>query len=507
MSWMCRLAVLSLLLAVPAVAQPPPGVVAVIASKGQFKGPTDREGMEALAKVAHQRGYPVTWLLKPAAATEMADTLKQWQKGFGDEVAWFAEYPVPGAEAELKALKKAVTGQPIRSAGQTRFGADWVRLAANEGISGVWGRCFEQTYADNIVDRGSPFGFYYLRPDCYKVPATNDGGLVSVPWMSSDINLVFRTGWASGFTFDPDDPLAIGVIRAGDIRYWEALVDQTIAQAAYNAFVPLVIQQEYSAVGDSLRRKDGEDLAVLGDLFDLLKKRGIPVVTMSEAVRRYQQANPKRTPPTYALYDNLGSVGLAAAPQAHPRTGRLHTLQVVTEPLTKANAGKPFNGFFATDFSEGIRRYVHPEGKTYGQHGKLFAYYDVHGLLMFDEGVSKPVRITSYLALPANAHTPMVLPEMSHWYRTQDAIPEPTIDRAETATGLTITIKAAWTPAGRFTHARLPYGVMLWGDFARYRLPPQAPAGAKILGTHGLFIPVVLQSGDNQVSLSLTRVR
>lgn len=496
-----------LLAATSAIAQPPPGVVAVIASKGQFKGETDREGMEALAKVAHQRGYPVTWLLKPSAATNMAGTLKQWQKGFGDEVAWFAEYPEPGAEEELKALKKAVTGQPIRSAGQTRFGADWVRLAEREGITGVWGRCFEQTYADNIIDRGSPFGFYYLRPDCYKVPATNDGGLVSVPWMSSDINLVYRTGWASGFTFDPDDPLAIGVIRAGDIRYWEALVDQTIAQAAYNTFVPLVIQQEYTAVGDSVRRKDGEDLAVLGDLFDLLKKRGIPVVTMSEAVRRYQQANPKRTPPTYALYDNLGSTGLAAAPQAHPRSGRLHKLQVVTEPITRATAGKPFNGFYATDFADGIRRYYHPGGKTFREHGKLLAYYDANGLLMFDEGNSKPVRITSYLSLPAHAHTPMVLPEMSPWYQTHALIPDPVIEQLESPAGLSISIKAAWNPSGRFTHPQLPYGVMLWGDFSRYRLPPQAPVGAKILGTHGLFIPFVLPSGEKQFSLSLPRVR
>jgi len=126
---------------------------------------------------------------------------------------------------------------------------------------------------------------------------------------------------------------------------------------------------------------------------------------------------------------------------------------------------------------------------------------------MFDEGNSKPVRITSYLSLPAHAHTPMVLPEMSPWYQTHALIPDPVIEQLESPAGLSISIKAAWNPSGRFTHPQLPYGVMLWGDFSRYRLPPQAPVGAKILGTHGLFIPFVLPSGEKQFSLSLPRVR
>ena len=509
---MCRWWAVGLFAAVVldvARAQPaaPGQLVVVLASKGQFRGEADRQGMEALAEIAHQRGFPVTWLLKPAAAREMAARLKSWHQLHGDEVGWFAEYSEPSAIEEFDELKKAVTWHPVRSAGHTRYDLNWVRLAEKLGITGVWGRCFEQTYADNIIDRGSPFGFYYLRPDCYKVPSTNDRGLVSVPWLSGDINLVFRTGWASGFTFDPDDVLNIGVVRGDDIGYWKALVDEHQRQTAYNAFVPLVIQQEYTAVGDALRRKDTEGLEALAALLDYLKEERIKVVGMAEAVQLYQRAHPKRTPPTYALFDNLGRTGLAAAPRAHPKTGKLHQLRVVTNRITQATAGKPFNGFFANDYRDGVRSYVHPAGKTYTEHGALFAYYDTRGLLMFDEGQAHPVRITPYGTVAASMHKPVVLPEMSMWYNTDRLIPEPVIESSDVPGGLKVAITATWSMTTMFPATTLPYGIVLWGDYSRYRLPTGIPEGSRLLGDRGLFIAMPLKVGENKLELQLARVR
>lgn len=492
-----------------AVAQPPrPGqLVAVIASKGQLKGPTDIEGMTALADVAHKRNFPVTWLLKPAAAADAAEKLKAWNRSHGDEVAWFAEYAEPSDAEEFNALKKAVGWQKITSAGTTRYGDGWVRQAEKFGITGVWGRCFEQTDADNIIDRGSPFGFYYLRPDCYKVPSTGEGGVVSVPWMSSDINLVFRTGWASGFTFDPTDVLNIGVVRSGNIDYWKSLVDEYAEQTAFNAVVPLVIQQEYAEVGEAIRRKETETLDVLGELLDYLKEKNIRVVSMAQAVELYRKANPRRTPPTYALFDNLGVSGLAAAPEKNPKTGRLHKLQVSSSRFTKASGGKAFNGFFTTDFKEGTRWYFHPEGKSYREHGKLFTYYDERGLLMFDEGVERPVRLTPYGSLPMESFKPRILPEMSVVYDTANYIPEPVIERKETPAGLALAIQVAWRPAAPFTQQAIPYGVMVWGDFSRYQMPAAAPAGSRLIGTHGAFLNMPLKSGTNTLQVMLTKVR
>jgi hypothetical protein len=101
-------------------------------------------------------------------------------------------------------MKKLATWQPIRSAGNSRYDRLFhllMRWSRASPVSG--GAAFEQSYADNIADRGTTFGFHYMRHDCYKVPNPREGGIVSVPWVSTDVNLTYRLGFASGFTFDP----------------------------------------------------------------------------------------------------------------------------------------------------------------------------------------------------------------------------------------------------------------------------------------------------------------
>ena len=424
----------------------------------------------------------------------------------GDEVAWFAEYPVPSATQEFASLQSVVDWQPIVSAGNTRYAKAWVDTAQKLGIAGVWGRCFEQTFADDICDRGCPPGFYYLKPDCYKVPSREQGGLVSVPWVSSDLNLVFRLGWSSGFTFDPNDVLNIGVVRGGNIDYWKRLVAEYRKLTELNAFVPLVIQQEYTSVGDALRKNAPEQLEALDSLLRLVRDEHIRVVTMGEAVRIFRQCCPDRTPPQYALFDNLGASGLAAQPQGEPKTGYRHVLQATTQRLTKASAGAPFNGYYANDFHNGVRTYFSADGRTYHQQGRLFVYSDANGLLMFDEKRATPVRITSYLELPPDAHKPVVLPELSAVYDTDRLIPEADLHVATLPSALELRVKAHYAPNDVIPGSRLPYGVMLWGDYASCRLPSDAPPGARIIGNAGLFVPMVLREGDNEVALKLRRM-
>jgi hypothetical protein len=238
------------LLALPAFANPPDSavelkdgeLVACITTKGQFKEPSNLAGMKELAELAHRHGFPVTWIIKPFTARDAAQELKQWHRDFGDEVAWFCEgTTLKDAADELRALREVVAWQKVVSTGNTKYGKAWVELYQRLGIQSVWGRCYEQTDADHICDRGSPHGFYYLRPDCYKAPNTAAGGLISVPWLSNDPNLVFRCGFQSTFTFDPDDPMSMGFIGAGRCEYWFALVDELQKQTRYNKFVPLVI--------------------------------------------------------------------------------------------------------------------------------------------------------------------------------------------------------------------------------------------------------------------------
>lgn len=61
----------------------PGDLVAVIVSKGQFRGDADVQGMDALAKSAHQNGFPVTWMLKPETAGQAKDRLVRWHRENG----------------------------------------------------------------------------------------------------------------------------------------------------------------------------------------------------------------------------------------------------------------------------------------------------------------------------------------------------------------------------------------------------------------------------------------
>lgn len=484
-------------------------LVVSITSKGQFKGPVDRVGMQALADLAHKYGFPVTWHLKPMHAREAAAQLESWFNQYGDEVSWYAEgAPFGTAETELEELQSVVKWHPIRSAAQTRYNRLWVEKFEKNGITSVWGRCFEQTYADNISDRGSPPGFYYLRPDVFKAPNDSPGGLISVPWLSNDVNLVYRLGWQSSYTFDPDDVLAIGGISADNIDYWKALIDQYIKQGRFNVINPLIIQDEYTSVGNAVRAKRPEKLAVLDKLFAYLKEKNVLVVSQAKAVEMYKEAYPQATPPTYAIYDNLGDQKLVREPFVFPR---LHRIKTVTERLTTASAGASFNGFYANDRRKdadgNLFRYVYShDGKAFYERGKLFVYYDVNGMLMFDEGQSLPERITSYYDIPKNSYGFVVLPEMSQWYDTAKYIPQAKITQTNDVAGLTVGVVVPAVQPNIVSHTFMAYGVMLWGDYSGFTIPANAPKGTKIVGEQGLFIPMVLTLGHpKQVQLTFPK--
>lgn len=462
-----------------------------ICTKGQPRGPLAAEGMQLLADTAHKYGYPVTWLLRPFAAVEAGDRLKKWHEQYGDEVGWLCAF-TPGneAEAEFKALKDATPWQDrIVSAGQVNYNETWVSLFQRLGIEEVWGRCYEQSDCDGISDRGCPYGFYYLRPNNCKAPNNQPGGLVSVPWLSNDPNLIFWTGLQSQLTFDPDDVVDMGFITPGRYEAWYGLVDQFQKQTRFNKIVPLIVQQEYDA--PTLKATAG----YLDALFAYFKEKGIKVVPLREAVSRYKAAVGDFTPPTYGVYDNLGNLELIRNP-ATPDPSRKFAFEKVNQPIRESDRGATFNGCYATHRiqTSGKQLYYSPDGKDYFDHGRLFVYYDQNGLLSFEENNPRPKRITSYLELPSGLHGFSVLPELSFTYDTDKFIPNVSVKKEDEASGIKIHITIEPFHPNPVAAKRLPYGVMVWGDFGNYRLPAGMPAGTAIVGKYGLFIPFVLEA-------------
>lgn len=477
-------------------------LVVCFASKGDYSHtPASEAGLRGLAGLLHKHGYRGTYYLKPATVRACQADLKEWREKYGDEVGWFADgCSLASAADELAQLRGLATGQPVRSAGQLRYGRDWVELFQRYGVESVWGRCYEQTATDGITDRGCPFGFYYAWPDCFKAPNPGSGGVVSVPWLSNDLNLVFRTAQQSTFTFDPNDPQDLGVSTPGDDSFWVAEFNEYKKQTKYNRIVPLVIQQEIEEFSFTTRKEWKESgRAILENLLKLLKREEIQVVTVSEAVDLYKAAYPEATPPTYGLFGNI------AAATSIVRTNR--SLQVVTAPFASARKaafecfGPTLNGFYATGRIGHTWYYYDSKGARLDEFGKNFSYFDKAGLLVFVEGNSTPVRITPYSNLPADAYRTAILPEMSPWFATHKFIPTADVKVVKSERELRVTAKTVASRSPVFSGDSLPYGVMLWGDFSAYRAPSSAPEGTKVLGDEGLFIPWVLKEGENHLDL------
>ena len=449
-------------------------LVVCFASKGDYtQTPGSAAGLRGLAGLLHKYGYRGTYYLKPATVRACQADLKEWREKYGDEVGWFADgCSLKFAAAELAQLRELATGQPIRSAGQLRYGKDWVELFQTHGVESVWGRCYEQTATDGITDRGCPFGFDYARPDCFKAPNSGSGGVISVPWLSNDLNLIFRTAQQSTFTFDPNDPQDIGVSTPGDDSFWVAELNEYKKQTKYNKIVPLVIQQEIEEFSFTTRKEWKESgRAIFENLLKLLKREGIQVVTVAEAVDLYKAAYPEATPPTYGLFGNIATTT--------PIIRNNKSLQVVTAPFSIARKaafgchGPTFNGFYATGRIGRTWYYYDPKGARLDEFGKNFSYFDKAGLLVFEEGNSTPVRITPYSNLPADAYRTALLPEMSPWFDTQKLIPTADVKMVKSERELRVTANTVASRSPVFSGDSLPYGVMLWGDFSAYRVPPK----------------------------------
>jgi hypothetical protein len=481
-------------------------LVVCFASKGDYRH-TEKSvnGLKGLAEMLHKYGYRGTFYLKPQTVAACQKDLQDWNKTYGDEVGWFAEGDsLAKAPEELKHFRDLIPSMKVRSAGQLRYGEPWVNFFSQNGIESVWGRCYEQSATDGITDRGCPFGFYYERPDCFKAPNPNPGGVISVPWLSNDLNIVFRTAQQSSYTFDPNDPQDMGLTTPHDDSFWRAEIAEYKKQAKYNKIVPLVIQQEICEFDFSENkgsRRAGAD--IFENLLKILKKEGIQVVTVSEAVEMYKAAYPNVTPPTYGLFGNIAAT--------NPILRDNKSMQAVTEPFAVSLKdkyhcfGPTFNGFYPTGRIDRIWYYYDPKGEKVAQFGKNFSYYDQNGLVIFTEGDSSPARITPYSNLPKDAFNTAILPEMSQWFDTDKFIPKAVITTDKVSAGLSVSVKATTIPNTIYTGESMPYGVMLWGDYSAYTVPANAPEGSKIVGKDGLFIPMLLKSGENTLSLTFPR--
>lgn len=120
---------------------------------------------------------------------------------------------------------------------------------------------------------------------------------------------------------------------------------------------------------------------------------------------------------------------------------------------------------------------------------ELFIYYDKNGELFFDQGKSSPTLIRNYIGATDKDMN------SSEFGKVEDA---PVAAISEDVNDADITLRAE-APADFKT----AYGLAFWGDYEGCVLGTDSPAGTKILENKLVFVPAVLDSGDNTVLVKL----
>ena len=416
-------------------------------------GQTCLHGMRRLADALHPHGVRITWLVSPESARLAARELTAWQRGFGDDVALALPEPLTGdfnAKAENLRRSKAEVREArpwaeltVLASGHTD--SDIVRMAPELGFKGLWGFCWEQIEVDQITDRGSPWGLYFLDPDERLRPAP-DRGVVAMEWTARDLLKSFHSGNPCLYSTDPNDVARGGLCAWEDITYWKSLADNYLRNARYNDFVFLLQHQEAHEMERSehfrcYTEEDVREAAIMVGAFASHLRGKVRHATLGEAVSLYQESY-AHTAPSYMLWDDIPTA--------------------------------PYNPDYAW-------------GTPFGPWPKTFLYYDRHAQMVFIEGKPEPISLRNYLRTwqagsyfeePAIPRVRLIRDNRLHWSRE-----------------LELLIQAP---------NAMPFGIALWGDYSLYQIgdAPDLIEG-KILPRELLFLRYDVDAGETRVRVRL----
>ena len=421
-----------------------------------------KEGMERIANVAHKYNIPVTWLIDPGSGKAMKNKLDEWHEKYGDDIAlnWESTHETSSADDNFKkaldSLKILFPWSKVEVLASGHRSNEILQIAKNEGLSGVWGSCWEQVGTDKITDRGAPWGYFYASNDNYKLPSLNGKGLVSVEWTCRDLLKSLHSGAPTIYSSDPNDVGRNGLCTGDDIEYWKTMFDNYIRNISINKFVFFQQQQEAHEMeyGDVCKSYSLEEIVesekMLGAFFKYVQSYGdmIEYKTIPQAIQLYKD-NFAETEPSVMLFDD--------APARKP----------------------PF-------------WYAAHNNRATGPWPKTLLYYDKECQLAFIEDQFKPIMHRDYIN-NRNIYDPK--------YYEADNSP-------------VVKIKTPWDkvefteiPFEIISDKEMPYAVTLWYDFNRFKV--KHIDGAKYIGpieNQVLLLRLNLKKGVNRIFVQLDRL-
>ena len=420
-----------------------------------------KEGMERIAKVAHKYNIPVTWLMDPGSAKAMKNRIDEWHKKYGDDVAlvWGHSHATPSAYRDpikaLDSMKIIFPWSKIEIAASGTRSNEMLNEVKNQGLSGVWGSCWEQVGIDRITDRGAPWGFFYASDDNFKLPALSADGLVSVEWTTRDLLKSLHSEAPTIYSSDPDDVGRTGICSGDDIEYWKTMFDNYIRNIAHNKVVFFPQHQEAHEMESSkvCNAFSPEEVAssekMLDKFFAYVKSYGqlVEFKTIQQAVHYYKD-HFKETEPSVMLFDD--------APAKKP----------------------PF-------------WYAAKSNRASGPWPKTLLYHDKECQMAFIEDQFKPIMHRDYI----------------HNRKVYDPLYYQSIYSPE------IKINTPWErveftdiPIEIISKEEMPYAVSFWYDFTRFKL--KSVEGAKYIGpieNQVMLLRLNLKKGSNKIFVHLQK--
>lgn len=420
------------------------------------KDETCIEGMRLLARTLHPHGVKITWIVSPESARLAAPQLTEWHETYGDDAAVgvMDDPPAPGDAGDVlaqarDAIAKVLPWANLTVAGSAHTVPGIAGILEDLGFEGLWGFCWEQIEVDQITDRGSPWGMYYMDRDERLRPAQGPGAL-AMEWTARDLLKSYHSGNPTLYSTDPNDVARGGICSWDDIAYWKGMAGNYIRNLRHNRHVFLQQHQEShemerSEVAACFTDEDIEESAVMLDAFVRhVKERAgdaLRMMTLPEAARLYRETYAE-TPPSYMLWDDT--------PTREPNRDYAWSLCAGPWPRT-------------------------------------FLYCDKGAQMIFVEGQVEPVCIRNYtrswesgqyFAEPGIPYARLVRNTQFKWNRE-----------------LEIAVEAP---------RAMPYGLALWGDYTLYQLG-EAPGllEGRILNPDLLFLRYDLKKGTNTLKVEL----
>jgi hypothetical protein len=417
-------------------------------------------GMERLARIVHKYGIPVTWLTDGDVGKVMQSQLNAWHDEFGDDVAvnWEDSHAIPGTGAsgvqKRAALRKLFPWTQAALAASGQRTSQVLAEMKKEGMTGVWGSCWEQIEIDKITDRGAPWGFFYCADDCYKIPARTPGGVVSVEWTARDLCKSIHSNAPTVYSSDPDDVGRTGLCTGDDIEYWKGMFDNYIRNIAHNDFVFFAQHQEAHEMeyGDVCREYSPADIdrseGMLDKFLAYVKSFGdkVQFCTIPEAIEIYRQHNPLTAP----------------------------AVMLVDDPPSR----KP--------------PFWYAKGWATGPWPRTLLYYDVDCQMAFIEDKFGPVLLRDYMHhRDENDPGYFIVPDSPRIF-------------CDTPWQVTEFTEIPFRiPCDR----ELPFGVTLWYDFKRFQV--ESVEGAEVFGPiedQVILLRKNLVPGENRIFVKLKKL-